>query len=50
MVLKPESDQYSFESPLFEAPAVLKFDGYRWTGFTSKAGRGMPIAVEMWPD
>ena len=50
VTLDPKAQSLIFESPAFETPATLIYDGFKWHGFTTKAGRGMPIAVEAWPD
>ncbi len=48
--LDPETGVLKFESSNFEAPAELSYDGFKWSGFTTQAGRGMPVAVIAWPD
>ncbi len=46
----PESGRLIFESKEFESPATLTYDGSKWSGFTTKSGRGMPVAVSAWAD
>lgn len=48
--LDPATGSLKFESSNFEAPAELSYDGFKWSGFTTVAGRGMPVAVIAWPD
>ena len=48
--LNPSNRTFVFKASNFDAPTTLTYDGYRWSGFTTKPGRGMPVAVEMWPD
>lgn len=50
ITLDPTTGGLIFECSLFEAPARLSYDGFKWSGFTTKSGRGMPIAVIAWPD
>ena len=50
IALDNEMGRLKFESVDFEAPAELSYDGFKWSGFTTVAGRGMPVAVIAWPD
>ena len=48
-VLDASKRTFELQSPLFTGPVILTYNGFKWAGYTHKAGRQMPIKIEIWP-